>query len=87
VYIIENSKIQSPIDYNLILILDAKHELVILSNKINWSDIDKELSAYYSNKKGRKGKPIRLMVGLQILKHIYALSDDEVVSNYKENPY
>ena len=27
------------------------------------------------------------MVGLQILKHIYALSDDEVVSNYKENPY
>jgi hypothetical protein len=62
--IIENSKVKSPIDYNLISIIDEKHELIILSNNINWSYINKKLSAYYSDKKGRKGKPIRLMVRL-----------------------
>ena len=38
-------------------------------------------------REGRPGKPTRLMVGLHYLKHTYNLSDEEVVSQWLENPY
>ncbi|WP_219724979.1 transposase, partial [Fischerella thermalis] len=36
---------------------------------------------------GAPSKPIRLMVGLLILKHLYNLSDERVVEAWVENPY
>ncbi len=36
---------------------------------------------------GRPGHPIRLMVGLQLLKHTCNVSDEEVVALWVENPY
>ena len=36
---------------------------------------------------GGPGHPIRLMGGLQLLKHTSDLSDEEVVSVWVENPY
>lgn len=57
--------------------LNPNHELIILANKIDWERLSDELSSNYSNI-GRDGKPIRLMVGAHILKHMFNLSDENV---------
>jgi IS5 family transposase len=66
--------------------LDPSHELLVLAKKIDWTRFEAELRPYYSQR-GRKAKDIRLMVGLQILKHRFDLSDDEVVRGVHENLY
>jgi IS5 family transposase len=66
--------------------IDRSHELVRLSERIDWPRIYEALSSYYSSK-GRQAKDIRLMVGLHILKHRYNLSDEAVVTMLHENIY
>ena len=58
-------------------IIDLKHELVQLAGKIDWSWIDHEIAALYSEN-GRPGIETRFMIGLLLLKHIYGLSDEGV---------
>ncbi len=53
-----------------------KHPLYILANKIDWGVFEKAFAPLYSARIGRPAKPIRLMVGLLILKHIRNLSDE-----------
>lgn len=36
---------------------------------------------------GRPAKPIRLMVGLNLLKHMFNLGDETVIKAWVENPY
>jgi transposase, IS5 family len=67
--------------------LNRNHPLYILANKINWSVFENEFSKYYHKKLGRPCKPIRLMVGLLILKHLRNLSDESVVMQWTENSY
>ena len=45
------------------------------------------VSLCISRKRGRLGDSIRLMCGLDYLKHVYALSDNEVCARWVENPY
>ncbi len=66
--------------------LDPGHELLVLSDKIDWEHIEAVLRPYYCLR-GRKAKSIRLMVGLQMLKHRLNLSDAEVVQGIHENLY
>ena len=66
--------------------INLKHELCILSEQIDWDSIEKEFSVYYSET-GRPSVPIRRMVGLLLLKHIYNLSDEAMVDRWVENPY
>jgi len=68
-------------------IVNMKHELILLADRIEWSYFEKEFGAYYVEKKGRPGKPIRLMVGLHYLKQAFDVSDEAVVSGFLENPY
>ncbi len=68
-------------------IINTRHSLCVLGAKINWSEFDKSFGPLYSEGKGRPAKPTRLMVGLHYLKHTYNLSDEEVVSQWLENPY
>jgi len=68
-------------------IINTKHPLCILGAKIKWSEFDAAFGPLYSDGKGRPAKPTRLMVGLHYLKHTYNLSDEEVVSQWLENPY
>ncbi len=68
-------------------IINHKHPLCILGAKIKWPEFDKAFGPLYSEDKGRPAKPTRLMVGLHYLKHTYNLSDEEVVSQWLENPY
>ena len=66
--------------------LDLNDPLIALANTIDWDYFENEFSKYYSNK-GRPAKPIRLMVGLLILKQLENLSDENIVLQWKRNPY
>ncbi len=66
--------------------LDLNDTLIALANTINWNIFDKEFEKYYS-KEGRPAKPIRLMVGLLLLKQLENLSDENIILQWKRNPY
>lgn len=52
--------------------IDMSHELVLLSEKIEWSYFEREFSPLYS-RTGKAAMPVRLMVGCLLLKHMYNL--------------
>lgn len=60
--------------------------LMRLSQIIPWQELEQKLVPLYA-KKGRPAKPIRLMVGLIIIKHLEDLSDEHVVEQWIQNPY
>jgi len=66
--------------------LNSTHELLRAAELIDWDSLHEALSKYYSPL-GRSGKPIRLMVGLHILKHRYNCSDERAVEELQENAY
>jgi len=67
--------------------LDQKHPIFVLANKIDWAVFDRAFEPLYCKDNGRPGKPIRLMVGLIMLKHIRNISDESVVEQWSENNY
>jgi IS5 family transposase len=67
-------------------IINLKHELVQLGEKIDWDWIDREIAPLYSEK-GRPGIESRFVIGLLLLKHIYGLSDEEVCERWVYDPY
>lgn len=67
--------------------LNQKHPLYILSNKIQWDIFEEAFLPLYCPDNGRPAKPIRLMVGLLILKHLRNVSDESVVEQWSENVY
>jgi len=72
---------------SLINMLDINDPLIALADAIEWSKIVGELEKYYDQTNGRPGKPIRLMAGLLMLKQLENLSDENVVLQWKRNPY
>ena len=66
--------------------LDMNDPLIALSNAIDWEIFENEFSQFYS-KDGSPAKPIRLMVGLLLLKQLENLSDESIVIQWKRNPY
>jgi len=67
--------------------LDRSHPLFILATKIQWNIFEDSFGKLYDSNLGRPCKPIRLMVGLLILKHLRNLSDESVVEQWSENIY
>jgi IS5 family transposase len=55
-------------------IINMKHELVVLADKIDGAWIDNELARCFSDQ-GRPAEPVRFMIGMFLLKHTYSLSD------------
>ena len=70
----------------LVNLIDLRHELCRLAQELHWQAMADECGALYAEA-GRPGVPIRLMVGLQYLKHTHGLSDEAVVKSWVENPY
>ena len=68
-------------------LIDLRHPLVQLSQKIDWQSCEARFVGLYAAGVGRPAHPIRLMVGLQLLKHTCNVSDEEVVASWVENPY
>ena len=67
--------------------LNQKHPMYILANKVNWQLFEDSFAPLYCSDNGRPAKPIRLMVGLLILKHLRNISDESVVEQWSENVY
>ena len=72
---------------SLMDILDRNDPLIALAHAIDWKSIEEALRGYYALDKGRPAKPLRLMAGLLMLKHLENLSDENVVVQWKRNPY
>lgn len=66
--------------------LNPKHSLYRLAERIPWEIFEKEFAKHYSHT-GRSAHPIRLMVGLLILKQLRNLSDEAVVEHWVESGY
>ncbi len=73
--------------YDLLQQLDTRDPLLQLAQALPWSEFESEFGLQYSHKKGRPSKPIRLLVGLLLLKQLENLSDEKVVVHFKRNPY
>ena len=65
---------------------DPRQKLVRLSKAIPWETFEEAFTEHYSDL-GRPAKPIRLMVGLLLLKQLENLSDEAVVERWIQNPY
>ena len=66
--------------------LDRRQPLRKLADAIPWETFEKEFGEYYSEE-GRPAKPVRLMVGLLLLKQMFNVSDERVVELWVQNPY
>ena len=67
-------------------IINMRHELVVLADKIDWAWLDAELAESFSDQ-GRPAEPVRFMLGMFLLKHSYGLSDEQVWDRWVHDPY
>ena len=56
-------------------IVNPRHELILLRDAIDWERFQKALEPVYCPNNGRPSIPVRMMVGLMMLRTMYGLSD------------
>jgi IS5 family transposase len=66
--------------------LNLKDPLLHLARNIPWEQFEYNFASLYAER-GRPAKPVRLMVGLLLLKQIENLSDECVVAAWSRNHY
>src|SRR6185295_17358315 len=66
--------------------LDARQPLYKLAVALPWASFEEAFADDYSEE-GRPAKPVRLMVGLLLLKQLHNLGDETVVAQWVQNPY
>jgi IS5 family transposase len=74
-------------DWFMVPEVDKNHELIKIADAIDWLSLSERLAQFYCSDNGRPTKPSRAKVGLLILKHLYTLSDDNVVDMLKRDLY
>jgi len=67
--------------------VSQNHPLIQLSKLIDWKSLEEEFAELFVEKVGQPAKPVRLVVGLLMLQHMYGISDENVVSRWIENAY
>ena len=67
--------------------LSPNHPLILLSKLIDWEPLEEEFSNQFIEKIGQPAKPVRLVVGILMLQHMYGMSDENIVHRWVENPY
>jgi len=67
--------------------LNPNNVLIKLSKNLDWESIEEEIGSIFKSKKGRPAAPVRTIVGLLMLQHIFGISDESVVFTWVENPY
>ena len=78
---------QASLFWDLETMLDPKHPLFRLANAVDWSLFEKSFAPLFCADNGCPPKPIRLMTGLLMLKHLRNVSDEQVVAQFTENAY
>lgn len=66
--------------------LDPRQPLKQLAEKFPWVELEQTFGKYY-RPDGRPAKPVRLMVGLLLLKQMFNQGDETVVAAWVQNPY
>jgi len=66
--------------------LDPRQPLKQLADTLPWPEFEQAFGKYYSPE-GRPAKPVRLMVGLLLLKQMFNQGDETVVAAWVQNPY
>ena len=67
-------------------LINPRHELALLADKIDWQYFEKEFKVYYSAK-GAPSVPIRTMVGCLMLKQLYNFGDDRLPEYWVRDVY
>src|SRR5512147_966659 len=68
-------------------IRNSLNELVTYRKVIPWQSIIDQLVPFYSEGKGRFAKSLRVMVAVVVVGKLRTLSDEQVISQVKENRY
>jgi transposase, IS5 family len=68
-------------------IIDMRHPLVALAQKVDWGFLENTFGQAYTDGPGQPPLPTRLMAGLTILKYTHDLSDEVLCERWVENPY
>ena len=66
--------------------LDPRQPLKQLADALPWPEFEQAFGKHYSAE-GRPAKPVRLMVGLLLLKQMFNQGDETVVAAWVQNPY
>lgn len=67
--------------------LNNEHPLFRLADQIDWEKFCTEFGILFSDTKGRRALPTRLMVGLSYLKHMFNVSDEAAVDRFISDVY
>lgn len=67
-------------------IISEKIDLVQLTHKITWTDVEVHFGPLYSVN-GRPSVPTRTMVGLLLLKSMFSVPDEDLIPSWIQNPY
>lgn len=67
-------------------LIDMDHDLVLLSEMIDWTYFEREFAPLYS-KRGCPSRPICLMVGDLMLKHLYNYGAETLAKALVMNSY
>jgi transposase, IS5 family len=67
--------------------LEAKNRWVQLSAIVPWQRFEKQYAALFSPDRGSPAKPFRMAFGALILKERLNCTDEELVEQFRENPY
>ena len=70
---------QASLFWDLETMLDPTHPLFKLANMVSWSCFEEAFAPLFCSDNGRPPKPIRLMVGLLMLKHLRNVSDELIL--------
>jgi len=68
-------------------LVNLNHPLAQLASLIDWSVFEREWAGHFPSSRGRPATSTRLIAGLLYLQHTFALSDEDVVWGWVENPY
>ena len=68
-------------------LVNPNHPLAQLAQHIDWSGFEHEWAGFFPSHRGRPATAPRLVGGLLYLQHTFALSDEDVVWGWVENPY
>jgi IS5 family transposase len=68
-------------------LINPQHELALPATAIDWNCFENEFKGFYSDKPSRPAMPIRLMVGVLMLKHLYDLGDERIPEYWVRDVY
>lgn len=66
----------------LVDLIDMRHELVKLSDLLDWRFFEEEWAGYFPSHCGRPAASPRLVAGLLFLQHSFNLSDEAVIARW-----